>query len=439
MSVQPTFQRQIGMVPLALIAIGSCIGSGIFLTPSDIAEKVPHTTGILAVWIIGGIVALTGSLTFAELGSRYPGAGGVYTYLREGYGALIAFLYGWVNLTVITSGAIAALVLACVRYLDYIIPLGEYGKPVVATGLLIILTWINIRGVRSGAGVASFLTVLKIAGILMIIAVGCWFAWAGSPPTANPSDQWEWSGLGLALVGVFWSYGGWHHASYLAGETIDPRRTVPRAMIAGAIVVTTVYVLTNWAYLQVMSPTEMAKSSAVASDATGQVVAQGGILIALLIMLSTLGTASIYTLSAPRLYFAMSADKSFFTQLARIHPRYHTPHLAILLQSGWAIILLWFWTTFENLITYVVFMDIVFMVLAALAIFRFRHRDNAPSTLFNVPMYPYIPVMYIGLSLWFLATVLWSQPQHAWAGLVICAIGVPIFYLFRRQSRQRKE
>ncbi len=165
------FQRQIGLIPLALIAIGACIGSGIFLTPSDIAAKVPNEHGILIAWMIGGVVALTGSLTFAELGSRFPGVGGVYAYLREGYGDLVAFLYGWVSLTVIASGAIAALVLACVRYLDYFLPIGPEGTPIVGTVLLLLLTMINIRGVKSGAGVASTLTMMKILGIFMIVAV----------------------------------------------------------------------------------------------------------------------------------------------------------------------------------------------------------------------------------------------------------------------------
>lgn len=435
----PSLQRQIRLFPLALIAIGSCIGSGIFLTPSDIARKIPHEGGILLVWVIGGIVALTGSLTFAELGGRYPGAGGVYSYLREAYGDLIAFLYGWVNLTVITSGAIAALVLACVRYLDFLIPLGEGGKPIVATGILILLTWINIRGVRSGARVASTLTIMKIAGILLIVGVGCWYFMSQSLNHPVQTSTWAWSGIGLALVGVFWSYGGWHHASYLAAETMDPRRTVPRAMVIGAMVVTTVYVLTNWAYLQVMSPQEIASSSAVAADTIERVVSRGGQFIALLIMLSTLGTASIYTLSAPRLYFAMSMDKSFFASLAQVHPRYQTPHFAILLQSGWAIILLWFWSTFENLITYVVFMDIIFMVLAAGAIFIFRRRIDVEQTRFNVPLFPLVPLIYIGLSLWFLVTVLWHQPEQAWAGLFICGMGIPIFLLFRRHVNHQSE
>ncbi|MCF8236763.1 MAG: amino acid permease [Saprospiraceae bacterium] len=432
------FQRQIGLMPLALIAIGACIGSGIFLTPSDIAAKVPHADGILIAWMIGGVVALTGSLTFAELGSRYPGIGGVYAYLREAYGDLVAFLYGWVSLTVITSGAIAALVLACVRYLDYFLPIGPEGVPIVGTVLLILLTLINIRGVRSGAGVASALTLMKILGIGMIVAVSAWYLFSTGNTRPPGNGTWGVSGLGLALVGVFWSYGGWHHASYLAGETIQPAKTVPRAMIIGALVVTTVYVTANWAYLQLLSPAEIAQSSAVAADAIGQVFHQGGVFIALLIILSTLGTASIYTLSAPRLYYSMGHDGSFLPQLARIHPRFQTPYLAILLQSTWSIVLLWFWSTFENLITYVVFMDVVFMVMAAVGIFIFRRRPEQEMPAFRVPFFPFIPLIYICLCLWFLGTVLWSQPVQAWAGLLVCSAGIPVFWWFRRDRKQQR-
>ncbi len=250
--------------------------------------------------------------------------------------------------------------------------------------------------------------------------------------------SWGLSGLGLALVGVFWSYGGWHHASYLAGETIEPARTVPRAMIIGALVVTTVYVTANWAYLQLLSPQEIAGSSAVAADAVGQVFEQGGIFISILIILSTLGTASIYTLSAPRLYYSMGQDGSFFPQLAEIHPRFQTPYLAILLQSFWAIVLLWFWSTFENLITYVVFMDIVFMVMAAFAIFIFRRQKDGEVPSFKVPLFPIVPLIYLSLCLWFLATLLWSQPKQAWAGLLVCSAGIPVFWWFKSVRKQRQ-
>lgn len=432
-------RREIGVFPLALIAIGACIGSGIFLTPSDIAQKVPHEAGILIAWVIGGLVALTGSLTFAELGSRIDADGGVYAYLRTCYGDVVAFLYGWVTLTVITSGAIAALVLACARYLDYLWPIGMKGIPFAGTIILILLTWINIRGVKAGASVASTLTLMKLVGILLIIAAGARF-WAGNSGLVQeyPQEPWGISGLGLALVGVFWSYGGWHHASFLAGEVVHPARTVPRAMVFGAIVVTSIYVAANWAYLQLLGPTGMASSTAVAADAVGQLIGQGGFLIAILIMVSTLGTASIYTLSAPRVYFSMSRDRSFFPQLARIHPRFKTPHVAILLQSGWAIILLWFWSTFENLIAYVVFMDVIFMAMAAVGVFILRRR-HAAEPAYKVPFYPVVPLIYIGICLWFLVTLIISQPEQAWAGLILCAIGIPVFLWFRRSGFEFKE
>jgi len=427
-------KREITVFQLTMVAVGACIGSGIFLTPSDIASRVPDQGGIYLAWAIGGLVALSGSLTFAELAGRLPGEGGVYQYLRHTYGDLVAFLYGWNILTVITSGAIAALALACARYLDQWVPLGPAGIPAAAVGLIVLLTLLNIAGVKAGAGTASLLTVLKIAGIGLVIAAGVWWQGHAVPIAATSAPAPLPGGVALALIGVFWSFGGWHHASYLAGETIRPQVNVPRAMVVGAGLVTIIYLAVNWAYLQILTPQEMAVSPAVASDAMERLLPGGGRLIALLIILSTLGTAGIYTLSAPRIYHTMAVQGTFFPGLARLHPRTLVPYRAILLQSAWAILLLLFWSTFENLITYVVFMDWVFMVLAALALILLRRRGEEHSG-YRSPWYPLMPLVFLGCSLWFLGATLWHQPRQAWAGLGLCALGLPVYLWFRKNNR----
>jgi basic amino acid/polyamine antiporter, APA family len=428
-----TLRREITVFQLTMVAVGACIGSGIFLTPSDIASRVPDQGGIYLAWTIGGLVALSGSLTFSELAGRLPGEGGVYHYLRHTYGDLVAFLYGWNILTVITSGAIAALTLACARYLDQWLPLGPTGIPVAAVLLIVLLTVLNIAGVKAGAGSASLLTVLKVAGIGLVIAAGCWWRWQGVPVPERPSQVPVHGGLALALIGVFWSFGGWHHASYLAGETIRPQINVPKAMVLGAALVTAIYLAVNWAYLQILAPGEMAVSTAVASDAIERLMPGGGRWIALLIILSTLGTAGIYTLSAPRIYHTMAVQGTFFPGLARLHPRTLVPYRAILLQSAWAILLLLFWNTFENLITYVVFMDWVFMVLAAFALILLRRRREDHKG-FRSPWFPLMPLVFLGCSLWFLGATLWHQPRQAWAGLALCALGLPVFLWFKRNN-----
>lgn len=426
--------RDLRVFPLTMVAVGACIGSGIFLTPSEIARYVATPEGILLAWLIGGVVALSGSLTFAELGARFPGEGGVYEYLRQAYGDFVAFLYGWIILTVITSGAIAALALACARYVGYLFPMGEGVESLLAIGLIIAVTIVQTRGLRTGAGFSSFLTVVKVLGIALLILAGAWYWSLGEGSGQGASGEMTSGGLALALVGVFWSYGGWHHASYLAGEAIRPQVTIPRAMFLGAALVTMVYLGANWAYLQVMQPAEMASSSAVAADMLGSIHPSGGTWIAILIIVSTLGTASIYTLSAPRIYFTMASNGTFFPFLAKVHPVFRTPSNAILLQSAWAIVLLLFWATFDNLITYVVFMDWVFMLMAGIALFLFRRRHGTEGLVYKTPLYPVMPVVFLGLSLWFLVSTLMQRPEQAWAGILLCLTGVPVFLFFRKRS-----
>lgn len=433
----PGLIRGIGLRGLTLVAVGSCIGSGIFLTPSDIAHQVPSPGWILAVWVIGGLVALTGALTFAELGTYFPQAGGVYVYLKEAYGRLTAFLYGWAILTVITSGAIAALALAFARYVDFIIPLGQRGIQMVGIGAIISVTLVNIFGVKYGDRFSQIFTFLKLAGIAILVMAGLWVLFAGTNGQLRPFFSHEnitGSSIAAALIGVLWSFGGWHHASYLAGETVDPKKTVPRAMILGALIVTAVYLLVNLAYISLLSIAEMSTSKAIAADALAVVFPSAALFVAILIAVSTYGTAGIYTLSAPRIYFAMAKDGVFFPGLAKVHSGYRTPLAAILVQSVWAIILLLFWGTFENLITSVVFMDFAFMMMAGIGLFIFRKKGL--YALFKVPGYPIVPLIFIGIIAWFTVKTLIGQPMHALIGLATLAAGLPFYWWFERRVRE---
>lgn len=432
-------QKSITYFALTMIAIGSCIGSGIFISPADVAGELATGNQVLLIWMIGGVVALTGALTFAELAGRYPGTGGVYIYLREAYGNLVAYLYGWTILTVITSGAIAALCIAFARYASLLLGVGEAGQIPLAIGALLTVTLVNIFGVRWAAILSSFLTVLKIVGIGIIIAVCLSYGQnvtqnLGFQPTTSVNVS-----FGLALVGVLWSYGGWHHASYVGGEVLNARKVVPKALITGAIVVTAIYILVNLAYLSVMSIEEISASEAVAADALSKVTSVGSLLIAMLIAISTFGTAGIFTLSAPRIYFAMGADKVFFPWLADIHPTFGTPVKAIALQSIWAGVLLIFWRTFDNLATYVVFMDWIFMTLAAVAVFIFRRKKEAVAEdRYRVPWFPLIPLIFIAISVWFLGSTLIGRPDKALAGLGLMILGLPFYWGVRRWNKNPK-
>jgi APA family basic amino acid/polyamine antiporter len=397
----------------------------------------------MLVWTLGAVITLTGALTFAELGSMFPQAGGVYEYLKTAYGGLFGFLYGWAYLLIIASGAIAALAIAFASYLNAIIPVGNRGITVVAVCSIIVLTIINIIRVKAGAIFANIFTGLKLIGILAIVAVGLAMGShklsAAVELSSNNTPGGLLSAFGLALVGVLWSYGGWQHATFLAGETKDPQRTVPRAMIMGACVVGVGYITINLAYLFLLPVEQIAASNSVAADAIKTIIPFGGNLIAVIIAISVIGTAGIYTLTSPRLYYAMARDGLFFKGLARVHPRFRTPVNAILLQSGWAVILLLYWGTFEDVITYVVFTDWIFFFLTAFALFIFRKTKKDMPRPYKTWGYPVTPLIFTGITLWFVLNTLREKPLQAWAGLTFVLVGIIIYICFKHFGEKQEE
>lgn len=435
-----TLKKELSLYGLTMIAIGSCIGSGIFLTPSQIASHLPSPLLILLVWGLGGIITLTGALTFAELGGMFPEAGGVYVYLKEAYGDLFGFLYGWAYLVVICSGAIAALSIAFAYYLGFLIPLGETGIKGVAVSAIVVVTIINILRAKAGEVYSNIFTGLKLIGIAAVILIGLFMGSSGTMSTkpALPVTSGNLVVLfGLALIGVLWSYGGWQHASFVAGEAKDARRAVPRAMIIGALVVALVYLLTNLAYLFLLPIQKIVSTDSLAADAVSTVIPFGGTLIACIIAISVIGTAGIYTLSSPRIYYAMAYDGIFFKKLARVHPRFRTPVHAIVTQSVWAIILLLFWGTFEDIITYVVFIDWIFFGLTAISIYVFRYTRKELARPYKTLGYPVTPLIFISITAFFVTNTLIEKPMHAWAGLIFMSIGVLLFYFFKRTAKNR--
>ena len=425
-------RRRLNLFGLTMIAVGSCVGAGIFVTPGEVAEGLPHAGYLLIVWAIGGLVALTGALTFAELAGRFPLSGGVYIYLREAYGKLTAFAYGWAILFIINTGSMAALALAFSNYLNELIPLSSNGQIVVAVGLLSVLTLINCLGVEQSQRMTSAFTVAKLLGILAVVMLAFFFSepergsqlWSLQEQVPDPLI----TVLLTALVGVLWSFGGWHHASYVAGEAIHPQRTVPRAMLLGTVIVTLTYLLINLAYLLLYTPDQMAASDRIAAEAVNSVWSGGGDWVAGLVAISIAGTLAIYCMSAPRIYFAMAQDKSFIPAIAKLHPRFRTPARAMLLQCVWAILLIFFWGNIRDLLHYVVFMDVLFMALAAIALFHFRRRMGSSSG-YRVWGFPIIPLIFIGISLAFCVNKLIAEPIHALVGFCVIVIGLPVFLL----------
>jgi len=371
----PTLDKKLTLYGLTMIAVGSCIGAGIFVTPYEVVRAIPHEGLVLLVWTLGGLIALTGALTFAELGGLFPKAGGVYVFLKESYGEFAAFLYGWVILLVINTGALAALSIAFAEYMTYFYPLTDSDKVLLGIVVILGLTGLNVFGVNVSQLFANTFTGLKLLAMLAIVIAGLVFyddshvQFQLLDPDVPDNLV---AALLIGLIGVLWSFGGWHHASYLAGETIDAPKNVPRAMILGALIVTATYVLINMAYMLLLPLSDIANTTRVAGDAIATIVPFGGKLVAIAIAISIFGTIGIYTMSAPRIYFAMAEDGIFFKFLTYVHPKYHTPAAAMLFQAGWAVILLVFWGTFEDLITYAVFVDILFMALAGASVFILR-------------------------------------------------------------------
>ena len=431
-------RKKLTLYGLTMIAVGSCIGSGIFVTPYQVVQAVPHHFYVILVWILGGVIALTGALTFAELGAMFPKAGGVYVFLKEAYGDLTGFLYGWVIMLVINTGALAALGIAFAEYMTYFYPFSDVGKIILAIIVIISLTTINIFGVQISQLFAKLFTGLKLAAIAGIIIAGLIFYEPSNvqlnfaPSTASTDNIF--SALLVALIGVLWSFGGWHHASYVASETINAQRTVPRAMILGALIVTVTYVLVNIAYMLLLPLETIAGTTKVAGDAIATIIPFGGKLVAVAIAISIFGTIGIYTMTAPRIYFAMAKDGVFFKKLAYVHPKYQTPVNAMIIQAVWATVLLLFWGTFHNLITYVTFMDIVFMTLGGISIFVFRLKRKDAERPYRTLAYPIVPFIFVTISGAFVINTLIERPEQAWAGLILLGLGFVVFRIFKQKT-----
>ena len=429
--------KELSLYGLIMVAIGSCIGSGIFVTPSQIAGLVPSAGLILAVWALGGLVTLTGALTFGELGSLFPKAGGIYVFLKEAYGGWLGFLYGWAYLIIITSGSIAVLSLAFAYYLSFFIPMSGPWKIATAISVISVLTVINVFRAKFGEIFSNIFTGLKLLGIFIIIGCGIIFG-SSALSFKNFSlgfvSNSSLSGFGVALVGVLFSYGGWQHASFLAGETKNPSRNVPVAMITGALVVIIIYLLVNVSYMLLMPVGKIAASQKVAAEAISTVLPFGGLLVAGIISISVLGTIGIYTLSAPRIYYAMADDGLFFKKIADVHPKFRTPVNAIIAQSLWSIVLLLFWGTFEDLITYTVSIEWIFFTLAAIGIFIFRKKLKNAERPYRTFGYPLTPLIFICINIWFVINIAIRKPLHMGIGIGFLLLGIPVYLFFKRKN-----
>lgn len=430
-------QRTITRNDVALLVVGSVIGSGIFLVPGGVLTQSGGAVGLaMLVWLIGGALSLLGALTYGELGAMQPHAGGLYLYIRDAFGPLLAFLYGWVIFFCICAGTVATLAVASSTYLQQFVPVGETGRKLIAVGIVAVIAGLNIRGTRISITALNIGTALKVGALAFLIAalpllgkgwgqVEHWF------PTEVSGSML--SGVGLAMVSVLWAYEGWSYVTFVAGEVKDPQQNLPSGLAIGTVALIVIYVLANVAYIAALGPAGVGASNRVAAEsmqaAFGPTAAT---LIAIPIIISMVSAAHSVILTMPRVYFAMARDGVFFQKLGEVHPKFGTPAFAV--AAGAAVAAVYSLVgTFQQLLSYVVFVAWIFYGIAAGCVIVFRKTRADWPRPFKVPGYPLTPLLFILSAAAIVGNSIVSQPpKQTLIAFGIMAVGVPAFYLWKR-------
>ena len=426
----PGLARRIGPFAATMIVMGGIIGSGIFANPHEVARELPRPGPLLAAWALGGVVAMAGAFVYAELAARRPGVGGQYAYLRDAYHPLAAFLYGWTLLLVIQTGGMAAVALIFARFTQSLLgaALPEW---VLAMAALLVLTVVNCLGVALGSGVQSVLMVLKIAAIAGLVACGLLVAEPSPAVAPGATPELDVFAFGAAMAPVLFAYGGWQTSSFISGELRDPARDLPRGLILGVLGVVLLYLGVNWACVRVLGAPLLAATPAPATAIMERALGPiGGRLIAAGIAISTLGFLSQSMLTAPRVYFAMARDRTFFEIVGRVHPRTRVPVAAIALQGAFAM-LLTAWGRYRQILDYMIAVDFLFFGLTATCVFVFRRRDGAGGAGFRVPGHPWTTGAFVAVAWLFVANLVAQRPGDTLLGMAVLLTGVPVFFLWR--------
>jgi APA family basic amino acid/polyamine antiporter len=458
----PSLNRDLSLLPATMVVIGAVIGSGIFLTPQNVAAAVRVPGVMIMVWVFTGLLTLAGALTNAEVASLFREAGGQYVFFRVSFKDLTAFLYGWTTFTIYQTGSIAAIAVAFAKYTGYFIalphlspaleawklplignihPLRDFGVTLIAMSAIIAMAAINYFGVRFGSAVLTFFTVTKMAAIGGIILAAFCFGKGDAthflPLWGAPGAGHFTAAFGVAMIATLWSYDGWNVLTYLGGEVKDPQRNIPRALFIGTAAVIAIYTLTNLAYLYILPIHEIAASKLVAADVMNKVFpGLGGAIVSAVVMLSTIGAVNANSMATARVFYAMSKDGLFFRGLGEVHPKFHTPAKSLVVQTVWAC-LLTLTGTFDQLFTYVIFAGWIFYLLGAIAVFIFRRKfPNLPRP-YHVPGYPVVPVLFVLAATWFIANTFIEQTADSVVGLILVFSGIP-FYLYWK-ARNKKE
>lgn len=447
--------RELGPFDSTMMMVGIVIGSGIFLTTGLMAEALPSASLILLAWLVGGLLTLAGALTFAELGVLFPEAGGQYVYLREAYGPLAGFLFGWILFLVSMSGSIAALGAAFAEYFGRFFPAlstsralvelplnipGSDGTWTVTAGqlvavlLILVFSAVNYLGVGLGKRIQNWVTVVKIASIVILGAIGV--VLAGGPVEAVPvpaaaGTTGLLAGFGMALIMVSWGFDGWNNVTYFSGEIRDPERNLPRALIGGTILITVLYLLMNWFYLKAFTPAGMAGIVPIAERATAVVMGEtAASIVTVVVLVSMLGALHGAIFAGARVYFAMARDRLFFGGIGEVHPRFGTPAKAILWQGVWAGVLT-LSGTFEQLITFVMFITIGFWIAATASVFTLRRKYPDRPRPYRTLGYPVVPIVFIVASAGIMLNTIFERPVESLSGLGLALLGIPVYLYWK--------
>jgi APA family basic amino acid/polyamine antiporter len=441
----PPLVRTLRLRDLLLLFIGSVIGSGIFLTPGLIFRELDGSVGLsLLVWLVGGILSLLGALTYAELSAANPEAGGLYCYIRDAFGRLAAFLYGWSLFLIIASATIAALAHAFTRYLAEIFPLSPVASRIVSLLMIAVVTAVNVWGTRKSSDLQNWTTLIKGGIVVLLSAVLLSLGHHGAelPPAFGTSHS-AWSILphfGLAMIFVLWAYEGWQFGTYSAGEVVNPQKAFPRAFLLGSLILVALYLIAIVAYLVALGPVASTASDAIAADSVRLVLGPwASRLVAFTILISTFSATNSVILTAPRVFYAMANDRLFFKKLAEVHPRFQTPAVAILALGAWSAVLS-LAGKFEELTAGAILIGWIFYGLGAAAIFPIRRASQGAAIPYRVPGYPWTPLVFVLTAAAIVGNVLYlairdpQQFRHMTAAIVILLLGLPAYFYWRKRS-----
>jgi len=449
---EKSLARRLGPFDSTMMMVGIVIGSGIFLTTGIMAKSLPSVSLLLLAWLLGGLITLAGAFIFAELGASMPAAGGLYVYLREAYGPLPGFLYGWITFLVYMCGSIAGLAVAFAEYFGYFFPclstktyiittdfFSLSNGQLIAVSIILLVSFINYIGVTFGKFIQNIFTSIKIGTILFFIVLGLAIGRVSSINfSINPMNfslSQLLTGFGVVLIAVFWTFDGWNNVNFIAGEIKEPKRNLPLALIMGTLLVSALYFLINVVYFIALPVNEMAGTVTIAESASSALFGRTTTgLLSAAILISVFGALNGSIFVGARVYYAMAKDNLFFNKAAEIHPRFKTPFFAVVIQAIWACVLA-ISGTFEQLFTYVIFISIIFWIGAAFSLYTLRKKYPNASRPYKTWGYPVIPAIFILVSTGILINTLIKSPLESLTGLGFLAIGIPIYFYWRNKKK----